>query len=104
MSTFYSTKTRLDTLLNNIVAGEIQLPDFQRGWVWDDEHIRFFKFWFLTTGRYPTIITLLNLANLTYLILSVSKFPQFGLSLFDKVPKIKYYLNSFASARVELEC
>ncbi|MBD2457289.1 DUF262 domain-containing protein [Nostoc sp. FACHB-87] len=40
MSTFDSTKTRLQTLLNSIVAGEIQLPDFQRGWVWDDEHIR----------------------------------------------------------------
>ncbi|WP_199331721.1 DUF262 domain-containing protein [Aulosira sp. FACHB-615] len=40
MSTFDSTKTRLQTLLNSIVTGEIQLPDFQRGWVWDDEHIR----------------------------------------------------------------
>lgn len=40
MSTFDSTKTRLEELLRDIVAGEIQLPDFQRGWVWDDEHIR----------------------------------------------------------------
>ena len=40
MSTFDSTKTRLADLLKGIVAGEIQLPDFQRGWVWDDEHIR----------------------------------------------------------------
>lgn len=40
MSTFDSTKTRLETLLNDIVVGKIQLPDFQRGWVWDDEHIR----------------------------------------------------------------
>ncbi|PZO36758.1 MAG: hypothetical protein DCF19_20485 [Pseudanabaena frigida] len=40
MSTFDSTKTRLATLLDDIVAGKIQLPDFQRGWVWDDEHIR----------------------------------------------------------------
>jgi len=40
MSTFDSTKTRLQTLLNSIITGEIQLPDFQRGWVWDDEHIR----------------------------------------------------------------
>jgi hypothetical protein len=39
MSTFDSTKTRLATLLDDIVAGKIQLPDFQRGWVWDDEHI-----------------------------------------------------------------
>lgn len=40
MSTFDSTKTRLADLLRAIEAGTIQLPDFQRGWVWDDEHIR----------------------------------------------------------------
>ena len=40
MSTFDSTKTSLDELLKDIACGKIQLPDFQRGWVWDDEHIR----------------------------------------------------------------
>jgi uncharacterized protein with ParB-like and HNH nuclease domain len=40
MTTFDSTKTELRKLLDEIVEGEIQLPDFQRGWVWDDEHIR----------------------------------------------------------------
>jgi uncharacterized protein with ParB-like and HNH nuclease domain len=40
MSTFDSTKTQLSRLLDEIVEGKIQLPDFQRGWVWDDEHIR----------------------------------------------------------------
>ncbi|MGA3038956.1 MAG: DUF262 domain-containing protein, partial [Vulcanimicrobiaceae bacterium] len=40
MSTFDSTKTSLSELLNQIIVGKIQLPDFQRGWVWDDEHIR----------------------------------------------------------------
>lgn len=40
MSTFDSTKTELGRLLNEIIAGKIQLPNFQRGWVWDDEHIR----------------------------------------------------------------
>lgn len=40
MATFDSTKTRLDELLKDIKSGRIQLPDFQRGWVWDDEHIR----------------------------------------------------------------
>lgn len=40
MSTFDSTKTRLFDLLKAIKEGSIQLPDFQRGWVWDDEHIR----------------------------------------------------------------
>jgi hypothetical protein len=40
MSNFDSTKTRLAALLQDIEKGKIQLPDFQRGWVWDDEHIR----------------------------------------------------------------
>jgi hypothetical protein len=40
MSTFDSTKASLHGLLNNICDGKIQLPDFQRGWVWDDDHIR----------------------------------------------------------------
>jgi hypothetical protein len=39
MFTFDSTKTDLGTLLEEIIAGEIQLPDFQRGWVRDDEYI-----------------------------------------------------------------
>jgi hypothetical protein len=40
MTTFDSTKTALGKLLEEVVEGKIQLPDFQRGWVWDDEHIR----------------------------------------------------------------
>ncbi|MBD2037743.1 DUF262 domain-containing protein [Leptolyngbya sp. FACHB-321] len=40
MSNFDSTKKRLADLLRDIVAGKIQLPDFQRGWVWKDEDIR----------------------------------------------------------------
>lgn len=40
MSTFDSTRTQLSKLLDEIAEGKIQLPDFQRGWVWDDEHIR----------------------------------------------------------------
>ncbi len=40
MTTFDSTKTELSKLLEEVVVGKIQLPDFQRGWVWDDEHIR----------------------------------------------------------------
>lgn len=40
MSTFDSTKRLLPELLADIVKGKIQLPDFQRGWVWDDSHIR----------------------------------------------------------------
>lgn len=40
MSTFDSTKLSLPTILNDIVSGKIQLPDFQRGWVWDDSHIQ----------------------------------------------------------------
>jgi hypothetical protein len=40
MSTFDSTKRLLLDILCDIVKGKIQLPDFQRGWIWDDEHVR----------------------------------------------------------------
>ncbi len=40
MTTFDSTKMLLSQLLNDIKLGKVQLPDFQRGWVWDDDHVR----------------------------------------------------------------
>jgi uncharacterized protein with ParB-like and HNH nuclease domain len=40
MSTFDSTKTPLPEIIKQITDGKLQLPDFQRGWVWDDEHVR----------------------------------------------------------------
>ncbi len=40
MNTFDSTKFPLTQILADITAGKIQLPDFQRGWVWDDEHVK----------------------------------------------------------------
>lgn len=40
MTTFDSTKASLNDLLREIEEGKIQLPDFQRGWIWDDDHIR----------------------------------------------------------------
>lgn len=40
MSTFDSTKTPLPDIIKEITDGKLQLPDFQRGWVWDDEHVR----------------------------------------------------------------
>jgi len=39
-STFKSSEPSLPDLLKDIRSGEVQLPDFQRGWVWDDDHIR----------------------------------------------------------------
>ena len=39
MSTFDTKKISLKHLLREITDGKIQLPDFQRGWVWDDDHI-----------------------------------------------------------------
>ena len=39
IETFDSTKTRLTDILKQISEGKTQLPDFQRGWVWDDERI-----------------------------------------------------------------
>lgn len=40
VSRFDSTKTLLRDLLKMSKEGKIQLPDFQRGWVWGDEDIR----------------------------------------------------------------
>jgi hypothetical protein len=40
METFDSTKVALPSLLNDITLGHLQLPDFQRGWVWDDDHVK----------------------------------------------------------------
>lgn len=40
ITAFDSTKEALLDLLQSIKAGKTQLPDFQRGWVWDDEHVR----------------------------------------------------------------
>ena len=39
-STFRTDQPSLGDLLEEIAKGKIQLPDFQRGWVWDDVHIR----------------------------------------------------------------
>ena len=39
-ASFDSTKTPLHDLLGRADNGKLQLPDFQRGWVWDDERIR----------------------------------------------------------------
>lgn len=40
MSTFSSDQITLPDVLSDIVSGKIQLPDFQRGWIWDDEHVQ----------------------------------------------------------------
>ncbi|KGX39465.1 GmrSD restriction endonuclease domain-containing protein [Burkholderia pseudomallei] len=40
MSQFDSTKRSLEDVLKDVSNGKIQLPDFQRGWVWDDNHVR----------------------------------------------------------------
>jgi uncharacterized protein with ParB-like and HNH nuclease domain len=38
--TFTSPDLPLADLLNDIKDGKIQVPEFQRGWIWDDDHIR----------------------------------------------------------------
>lgn len=40
MESFDSTKTSLYEILKDVNSGKIQLPDFQRGWVWDDNRIK----------------------------------------------------------------
>jgi len=39
-TSFDSLKKQLPGLLRDLGDGTIQLPDFQRGWIWDDDHIR----------------------------------------------------------------
>ena len=39
-STFRTAEPDLTKLLEQIHTGALQLPEFQRGWVWDDNHIR----------------------------------------------------------------
>jgi len=39
-ASYDSTKTPLQELLARADNGKLQLPDFQRGWVWDDDRIR----------------------------------------------------------------
>ena len=40
MSGFRIDQPFLKQMLEDIGEGKIQLPDFQRGWIWDDERIR----------------------------------------------------------------
>ena len=40
MESFDSTKKNLYEILKDTDKGKIQLPDFQRGWVWDDNRIK----------------------------------------------------------------
>ena len=37
---FESNDEPLPDLLRNIREKKLQLPDFQRGWIWDDDRIR----------------------------------------------------------------
>jgi len=37
---FETNEPTLEELLRDVSTGKIQLPDFQRQWVWDDVHIR----------------------------------------------------------------
>ena len=37
---FKTNDVLLKSLLDQVQDGRIQLPDFQRGWVWDDDHIK----------------------------------------------------------------
>lgn len=40
IATYYIEKEALGGLLGEAGDGRTQLPDFQRGWVWDDDHIK----------------------------------------------------------------
>ena len=40
IATYYIEKESLGRLLSEAGDGRTQLPDFQRGWVWDDDHVK----------------------------------------------------------------
>ena len=40
ITTYYIEKESLGGLLGEAGDGRTQLPDFQRGWVWDDDHVK----------------------------------------------------------------
>ena len=40
ITTFDSSSESLQDMLRSAATGKTQLPDFQRGWVWDDQHVR----------------------------------------------------------------
>ena len=40
IATYYIEKESLGMLLREAGDGRTQLPDFQRGWVWDDDHVK----------------------------------------------------------------
>ena len=39
LKTFQSPDLPLREILEDIASGKVQLPDFQRDWVWDDDHV-----------------------------------------------------------------
>lgn len=43
VTTFDSTAESLLDLLQRVKTGDIQLPDFQRDWVWDEDRIQRLK-------------------------------------------------------------
>ena len=60
MSTFRIDRHSLEEMLGKVKIGEIQLPDFQRGWRWDDEHIRSLLASVSRTFPIGTVMTLAN--------------------------------------------
>lgn len=60
MNTFRIDRHSLEEMLRKVKIGEIQLPDFQRGWRWDDEHIRSLLASVSRTFPVGTVMTLAN--------------------------------------------
>jgi len=62
MSTFENTTYLLSELLRQTSTGVIQLPEFQRGWIWDDDQIK--DILVSIAGKYPVgSVTLLEYAD-----------------------------------------
>ena len=66
--TFTSPDLPLLDLLTQIGKGQIQIPEFQRGWIWDDEHIH--KNWkpYNTNPKKSGVSTIIKCLSTRYTI------------------------------------
>lgn len=78
-----SNDTELRQLMNDVDSGKIQLPDFQRGWTWDDDRIR-------GMHRIMEERTYIAINSNSFLISAICFEPDGRHIPFDTIFKLKY--------------
>lgn len=76
---FDSTKASLSTLLGQVHENKLQLPDFQRDWVWDDEAIRSLLASILRGFPVGAILTLSTGGEVRFLARPLESAPKAGI-------------------------